>query len=332
MQLRILVLQPDFSRYGSAYYQYQFTQALGRAHRVYQYGPGLDGYDKRHAIEDVLQLCPFEPDLICFAAGWEIEDPAVPEYDPHPAIRTAHIAIPSVMILNKEYKKLDRKFRFIQDNGIQLVFTAHHHFYLWQNDVGVLFLRFPFAVDPELFKDHGEAKRYDLGFSGALHEQWTDLRVKIRDHLFLRHPLKAPRYWGLRIFWPGGWRRRPHGDSYARLINRSRMWISTPSALELVGTRFYEIMASRTLLFCSRSDAYAGLFEDGEHCVMFEPDLSDFDDKLFHYLKHDDEREAIVERAYRHVRRLHTWERRIQEFTRAVDMLMPRPPAGPRPC
>lgn len=324
MQLRILVLQPDFSRYGSAYYQYQFTQALGRAHRVYQYGPGLAGYDKRHAIEDVLRLCPFEPDLICFAAGWEIEDPAVPEYDPHPAIRTSQIDIPRVMILNKEYKKLDRKFRFIQENGIQLVCTAHHHFEQWQAQVGVPFVRFPFAVEPALFRDYGAVKRYDLGFSGALHEQWTDVRVRIRDHLFLRHPLRAPRYWGTRIFWPGRWRRRPRGEFYARLISRSRMWLSTPSAIDLVGTRFYEIMASRTLLFCSRSDAYAGLFEDEEHCVMFEPDLSNFDDKLFHYLEHDDEREAIVERAYRHVLRLHTWERRIEEFTRAVDMLMPQ--------
>ena len=323
-QLGILVLQPDFSRYGSAYYQHQFTQALGRAHRVYQYGPGLAGYDKRHSIEDVLRLCPFEPDLICFAAGWELEDPAVPEYDPHPAIRTSHLGTPSVMVLNKEYKKLDRKFRFIQENRIQTVFTVHHHFERWQEQVGVPFLRFPFAVDPELFKDRGEAKRYDVGFSGALHEQWTDVRVRIRNHLFLRHPLKAPRYWRIRVCWPGRWRRRPHGEHYARLINRSRLWISTPSAVELVGPRFYEVMACRTLLFCSRSEAYSGLFEDGEHCVMFEPDLNDFDDKLFHYLEHDSEREAIIERAYEHVRGRHTWDRRIQEFTHAVNALVNR--------
>lgn len=321
-QLNILVLQPDFSRYGSAYYQYQFTQALSRAHRVYQYGRGLPGYDKRHAIEDVLKLCPFEPDLVCFAAGWEIEDPSIPEYDPHPAIRTSDISIPTVMVLNKEYKKLDRKFRFILENKIQTVFTVHHHYRRWQAQIGVPFLHFPFAVEPELFKDYHEEKRYDLGFSGALHAQWTNLRVRIRDHLFLRHPLKRPRYWTIRICWPGRWWGRPRGEYYARLINRSRLWISTPSAVELVGPRFYEVMASRTLLFCSRSNAYSGLFEDGKHCVMFEPDLSDFDDKLFHYLKHDDEREAIVERAYPHVLRLHTWERRIEEFTRTVNLLV----------
>ena len=327
-RLAILVLQPDFSRYTSAYYQHQFTRALGRVHKVFQYGPGIAGYDKRHAIGDVLKLCPFEPELICFAAGWEIEDPAIPDYDPHPAIRTSKIDIPSVMVLNKEYKKLDRKFEFIRDNGIGLVLTAHHKFSEWQNRVQVPFLHFPFAVSPEWFTDHGEEKLYDLGFSGGLHERWTDVRVRIRDRLFLRHPLKAPRYWGVRIFWPGRWRRRPVGENYARSINRSRMWISTPSAIDLVGTRFYEVMAARTLLFCSRSPAYSGLFEDTKHCVMFEPNLSDFDDKLFHYLKHDDKREAIVDEAYRHVHRNHTWERRIEAFTQAVDRVAKRRSAG----
>ena len=334
-RLQILVLQPDFSRYGGAYYQDQFTRALGRVHRVFHYGPGIAGYDKRHAIEDVLKLCPFEPELICFAAGWEIEDPAVPDCDPHPAIRTSKIDIPSVMVLNKEYKKLDRKFAFIRDNGIRLVFTAHHDFHRWRDQVGVPFLHFPFAVSPELFRDRGEKKRYDLGFSGELHERWTGVRVGIRDRLFLRHPLKAPRYWGVRVFWQGRrrwWRRRPFGEDYARLINRSRMWISTPSAVDLVGTRFYEVMAARSLLFCSRSPVYAGLFEDGKHCVMFEPDLGDFDDKLFHYLGRDDEREAIVDEAYRHVRRDHTWERRIEQFTRAVDAVVKGRPPDRRRC
>lgn len=328
-RLNILVLQPDFSRYGSAYYQYQFTQALGRAHHVFQYGPKLAGYDSQHTIDDVLKLCPFEPDLICFAAGWELEDPSVPAFDPHPAIKISKTNIPSVMILNKEYKKLDKKLGFIYDNAIRLVFTAHHHYNLWQECVGVPFVHFPFAVEPKLFKDYGEAKRYAVGFSGRLHEQWIDVRVRIRERLFPQNLIKAPRYWHIRIFWPGRWqrlpswlRRLPRGEDYARAMNRSRMWIATPSAIELVGTRFYEVMAARTLLFCSRSAAYAGLFEDTKHCVMFNPDLSDFDEKLFYYLEHEDERQAIVDEAYTHVRTNHTWDRRIEQFTEAVGRVM----------
>ena len=195
-ELNILVLQPDFSRYTSAYYQHAFTEALGRRHRVFRYGPdkfgpGLDQYDKNHSIEDVLKLCPFEPDLICFAAGWELEDPTVPEFDPHPAIDVAKVSIPSVMVLNKEYKKLDKKFKFMRRNGIGLVFTVHHHYELWQQEVGVPFVHFPFAVDPELFKDYGLRKRYAIGFSGQLQKQWSDVRVRIKEKLFWNRPVKV---------------------------------------------------------------------------------------------------------------------------------------------
>ena len=321
-KLNILVLQPDFSRYGSAYYQHNFTETLGRFHNIFRYGPGLTGYDIRHTIDDVLKLCPFEPDLICFAAGWELEDPSVPEFDPHPAIQVSRLDIPSVMILNKEYKKLDKKFQFIQDNAIRMVFTVHHHYRQWQEQTGVPFVHFPFAVAPEMFNDYSERKRYALGFSGALHGNWNDTRARIKKHIFLRWPIKAPRYWRTKLFWAEGGRlpgfRLPRGEEYARLINRSKMWLSTPSAVELVGTRFYEIMAAKTLLFCSRSTAYHGLFEDKTHCVMFDPNLSDFDELFFHYLKREDERQAIVDAAYAHVLDNHTWERRIEQFTDTV--------------
>ena len=321
----ILLLQPDFSRYKGAYYQHQFTQALARVHRVFRYGPKLDGYDPAHTIDDVLKLCPFEPQLICFGAGWEVEDPTIPEVDPHPAINVAKAGVPSVLVLNKEYKKLEEKFRFVQDNRIRLVFTTHHNYNAWEGEVGVPFIHFPFAVDPELFQDYGERKRYSFGFSGSLHTQWTDVRARVKDHVFWKWPVKRPRYWGMRLFWSEGGRRifrLPINEDYARTIGRSRIWLSTPSAVELVGTRFYEIMAVKSLLMCSRSPAYEGLFEEGKHCVMFDPDLGDFDDTLFHYLRHEDERKAIVDAAYDHVLREHTWERRIEQFTEAVTAIL----------
>ena len=341
-KLNILVLQPDFSRYGGAYYQHQFTQALGRAHRIFRYGPGLEGYDIGHSISDILKLCPFDPDLICFAAGWEIEDTTIPEFDPHPAIQVSDIDIPSVMVLNKEYKKLDQKFRFMQDNGIKLVFTTHHHYRNWQSQTGIPFVHFPFAVNPMLFNDYAERKKYELGYSGELHKKWTDTRVRVKDHLFVQWPIKNPRYWRAKLFWHdssvtlkglyrfrGGYRlgeilglNFPRGEDYARIINSAKIWLSTPSAIDLVGTRFYEIMASKTLLFCNKSDAYKGLFEDGVHCVMFDPNLSDFDDKLFYYLRNDAEREEIVERGYEYVIHNHTWDRRIEQFSSEVERIM----------
>ena len=77
-RLNILVLQPDFSRYTSAYYQHDFTEASWGAaiesSDTVLTGTTLvvDGYDRRHSIEDVLRLCPFEPDLgdmLCCRVG-----------------------------------------------------------------------------------------------------------------------------------------------------------------------------------------------------------------------------------------------------------------------
>ena len=321
-KLNILVLQPDFSRYVSAYYQHQFTVALMRAHRVFRYGKALEGYDTTHTIRDVLNLCPFEPDLICFAAGWETENYTPDEFDPYPSIHVGDVDIPSVLVLNKEYSELEGKLQFIRDNRIRLVFTVHHHYRRWAEQTGVPFIHFPFAVDEKMFRDYGEKKSYGLGFSGNLHSQWTDVRTRIKDHIFLKWPIKRPRYWRTRLFWSERTRipglRLPSGEAYVRLMNRSKIWLSTPSAIDIVGTRFYEVMAVKTLLFCNRSPAYDGLFEEGVHCVMFDPDLSDFDDMLFHYLEHEDERWQIVEAGYENVLKNHTWERRIEQFTDTV--------------
>ena len=201
-KLRVVLLQPDFSRYNGAYYQHDFAVALSRRHRVFRYGPGLDGYDPAHTLGDVLGACPFDPDVICFGAGWEVEDMRKPEFDPHPNIRVAGSGIAAVMVLNKEYKKLDRKLAFVRDNGL------------------------------------------------------------------------------------------------------------------------FEVLASRTLLLCSRSPVYGDLLTDLENCVMFESDLQDFDDKVFSYLRREDEREAIVRNAHAHVLENHTWDRRVEQFTSAVETVI----------
>jgi hypothetical protein len=320
-ELHILFLQPDYSRYKTAYYQQQFYVALGKTCQIFPYGPGYSEYAADHTIQDVLQLCPFEPNLICFGAGWE-NDTHPTVFNPHPAINVAKIGIPSVMILNKEYKKLDQKFQFILDNRIQIVFTAHHHFALWEEQLKVRFVHFPFAVDPELFRDYGMPKQIDIGFAGSLHAQWTEVRARIKRHIFWSGALKKPRYWRSRLYWREWDKGLKTDEDYARLINSSHIWLSTPSAIDLVGQRFYEIMAVKSLLFCSRSPVYEGLFQDGQHCIMFEPDLSDFDDKFFYYRNHPKERQAIIERGYRHVLENHTWEKRIDQFTNLVSLLV----------
>jgi len=243
-----------------------------------------------------------------------------------------------VMILNKEYKKLDEKLDYIVDNQIDLVFTHHHNAERWSGQTGTKFIYWPFAVDHHHFYDYGLEKQWDLSFTGILQNPvpgvQSDIRIRIKRHIFLFSfhfsfrrwsiwwSIKRPRFWRYRIYW-GEWGKGslPKED-YPQYMNATKIWLATLSPLDLVSPRNYEAMASKSLLFCERSPVYAGLFEDRQHCIMFEPDLSDFDDKLFYYLKHEDEHQAIVERAYRHVRENHTWDKRVEQFTEAVQPLV----------
>jgi spore maturation protein CgeB len=64
---------------------------------------------------------------------------------------------------------------------------------------------------------------------------------------------------------------------------------------------------------------YETLFHENEHYVAFRQDLSDFDEKLRHYLRNDAARQAVVDRAHEHVMRNHIWSVRVRELTDEVQ-------------
>jgi hypothetical protein len=320
-RLNILYFSVRKNDYYSGQYQEFFPKYLTESHDLLYYGPGYSGYDPQHTIDDVLDLfVGCDPDLICFGSGWEYETHPT-EYDIHPNINTKKIKIPKVLMLNKEYKKIEKKLEYIQKNDIDLVFSAYHDCAKWEDIINRKVIYFPFAVDTSIFKQYYEPLRYDFGFSGSLHSKWISSRTRIKDELFFWKRIPRIKYIKYKIFWEEWGNKIPVGVEYARLLNSSKMWISTPSAIGLVGTRFYEILASKTLLFCVNSKFYGTLFSDKLHCVMFEPDLSDFHEKLSYYISEDDERNKIIENGYQHVIKNHTWQNRVQEFNSEIEYL-----------
>jgi glycosyltransferase involved in cell wall biosynthesis len=325
--MRILYLTPDFSSYTSAFYQQDVIATLEKRHQLILYGPGFPGYDPNDSIDAILKRLPESPDFVCVGHGWENQTSGEP-FDLHPKLGLRQCDLPKVMILNKEYKKLDEKMEYIVGNGIDLVFTHHHDASRWGEETGVPFVFWPFAVNQHRFRDLERRKKWDLSFTGLLQNSapgvQSDIRIRIKNHLHWTNGssfcVKRFRFWGTRIFWSDSTQGRPlPGDSYSRHMNETKICLNTLSPLGLVGTRYFESMACRSLAFCNAASEYDALFEAGTHYVAFDNDLSDFDEKLFHYLKYEDERKAIVDRAYDHVLEFHTWDRRIGQFTDAVS-------------
>ena len=105
---------------------------------------------------------------------------------------------------------------------------------------------------------------------------------------------------------------------YSELIQNSKLFINTLSPMGLVSPRFFECMASGALVFCEESELYQNIFPDDIY-VTFRSDLSDFDEKLFHYLETEGDRIKIIEKANATVRTDHTWAKRITTLLTAVE-------------
>jgi hypothetical protein len=343
--MNILILAANYEQYQSGYYHHDWIRAFTRKGSCCLYGKGYPNYNINDSIEDVIAKSPFaerEIDLIVVSTSWEVQAPSVPESDPHPNINLAHLDIPRVFFLNKEYKKLDAKLRYAKKNRFDLVCTVHHDYEQWAKKTGLRFLHVPFAADPQRFEDFGLPKKYDFGFTGSLHTKWINTRCQIKELLFqdptvksnlgierfLRQNSLRPEFQKYKIYW-AEWGARdilgrslvPHGERYARLLNGSRSFLCTPSAIGIINTRYFECMATKTLVLCPKSDYYQGLFKDGHNCLMFDEDLSDFAAKLQHASSESEETKSIVDNAYEEFHRLHTYDRRVESVLRELNLM-----------
>ena len=68
---------------------------------------------------------------------------------------------------------------------------------------------------------------------------------------------------------------------------------------------------------------FEGLFEDGEHVVLFDGP-ADLRSKVLHYARDEAARQRIVMAAHALVQRLHTWDARARFVTRAVQVALAR--------
>ena len=332
--MNILFLEPN----DKGIYYSEFASALKQKCNVFQYGPGFHYYDANHTMEDILPLyrrrsvldrshadtslpSGEKPDLILFGFGWE-NDNHQENYTFHNVdLQVKDLDIKKAFIINKEYKKLAQKFSFIRENNIDVCFTVLHTAEDFGAQVSKPFFRMNFAANKNVFKDYGLPKTTDVGFSGNMFNspfyKETDVMgpyfQNIRERMYAKLGDVVKGRSSLKINWNHDSGHFLYGEDYSKLINRTKIWLNTPSAIDIVGTRFYEVIASHALLFCRECPwAYKDIgLVDGETCVTFKTDLSDFQEKLLYYLENDIERQKIVENAYDLFINNHTWEHRV---------------------
>jgi len=253
-------------------------------------------------------------DALIFGLGWMSQsDPNI--YGKMLGLR--QLKMPVVCLLHKPQNLLKHKLRFCKTNHINLLVYSQKEYKRYGKIAGVPAMQSWMAGDQMIYKDRGIPKIYDFGFSGALHGgnkikgRTRNLRSRIQALVKARP--------GLKLFWNGSDSVAPRIKSvkaYARRINQCKIWLTTTGPLEDISPRYFEIGLSKTLIFCNRMgvEHYNNVFRDGENCVMFKNDLSDFNSKLTHYLNRDAERQAIIDTAYNEFISAHTWDCRAAEL------------------
>tara|TARA_R110002110_G_scaffold312034_2_gene525464 strand:+ start:517 stop:1449 length:933 start_codon:yes stop_codon:yes gene_type:complete len=231
---------------------------------------------------------------------------------------------PLFPILNKEYSSLDSKLRWIKSMNATAGLTVVHQVAEFQKATGVPFHRIMWSADTDIYHSYGSGYDHDLFFSGVTRpEQNQNFREKILSqtdrlseyNLKLNIRSHKNNYVG-KIYSP---------EEYAKLLARSKVCFVTTGPADIVGVRYFEVMAgNKSLILCNSmsKDVYSDIMVDGFNCVMFS-DVDDFFEKAKYYIEHEDERMKIVNQAYDHFVNSQTWTHRSQKTLNIIEKYIP---------
>lgn len=252
----------------------------------------------------------FFPEVIYFGMGWFALDEEKYKRD-----LKNDGNIPLVGFLYKAQNYLNTKLNFLKKNNFNLIVTPLPACAEYKLKTGIECKLLAKAGDSKIFFDRKEKKIYDIGFSGALHDNHIyehgsfktfNIRSRAQDLLNSEKGIKA--------FLNGSddiKKRISSYKEYAKKISQSQMWIATPGPYEEIVERYYEICMSKTLLFSSEiHPTYKNIFIDGHNCIIFKNDLSDFLERFYFCIENKELIENIIINAYKEFTNDHSYKSR----------------------
>ena len=293
----------------------------------------------------------FQPEVAIVGPRFAIN--VATEDEPLGFDRAQYARLPLLVLQNKMYVPhgwreivgdLSAKLRWVRASGTVAAFTWLSSRHLeFTNRSGIPHHFLPFGVDAVQYARHaatlGGAKQpFDVGFTGASGSDKYPLRQALITALQSMDNVSVfTGTWSqttLNRADAKSWKAGSH-EEYAALMARTKMWISTTGPESIVGTRYYEVLASgTTLLMCNQPPkgvwVYDGLFKDGEHVVMFDG-VADMKSKILRYTHDQDARFRIVRNAHALAMKLHTWDMRARFISWIAEAAISRQATRPGP-
>lgn len=325
--MKIIFFSQNMKNYKGAFYQNDFAIALHKRHKVFFYGPGYKDFNIKDNILDVIKKSPWNeqgPDILFFGHSWLQETKK--SFKTFNNFDLRNNKYPVFFFLNKEYACLSEKILFISKLNPQYIFSHNNSKNIFAKfDIQNKIKFIPFASNENIYKN--SYKKYDLFFSGILvNKRFKDTynfadRENIQNILFYTFKgLLLKKKFSKKIFW------NPNShnyfinffnnykllstEKYFKKLSESKIILNFISPSNLIGTRYFETMHSKSLIM-SRYDSSLNFFlKDGHNSIIYK-DYDEFRDKLFYYLNNEKMYNKVVKNSYLDAIRKHTWENRI---------------------
>ncbi|WP_079527458.1 glycosyltransferase [Halobacillus hunanensis] len=230
--------------------------------------------------------------------------------------------IPTGLFVNDVHRLTNLRRNFITKNKIDYLFTiVRDKFTETYPEFKNKMEWFPHFVNTEICKDYGLEKEINLLMMGAVNDNFYPLRRDIveaykgnEEFVYHDHP-------GYRHFNKQDERQHLIGDSYAREINRAKIFLTTPSILNYPVIKYFEVLACRTLLLAPTFKELEDLgFIPWVHFVPI--DETNFEEQAAYYLANETERETIADQGYDFIRQKHSLTVRTKQLVDRLEEIL----------
>lgn len=278
-----------------------FREEIARQHDVTFYGEGYNcDYDPKLDVFDILSIYG-EPDIIL--VHYEHRNNRGP-YEKLGAVTN----IPKVHIAGDYFERnrlrYDESFRS-QKYDLVFAFTRHWMNEMKKNKVANKIHVLPFCVDINIYQKLNIPKTIDVMTTCTVKGD------KYPNRRFMR-PL-------VRKMDVTCCTRRVCHENYIEHINKSKIFVANMDVDGSLSQKFTEVLACGTFLLTDEPGDFDFLgYRDKNHLVLYK-NFSDLEDKIYYFLKHEDYRESIARTGMNFVRKHHSSEVRVKEFTKVVE-------------
>jgi len=256
---------------------------------------------------DLDEICDRHgPDLVLFETGLEVPRSS------RPKVRNlrAHRTVPRAALINADGCTEFRSAILADLDcwGVETAFTISTVLQDHTADIARETFVWPNFIDSDVFCDYGHDKTLPILITGSQNSRYPWRHAVFRKlasnfpALICPHPgYASQRQTGVML----------HGESYARLLNRSYFVPTCGSVTNELVRKHLEIPGSRACLVAQPSSAVAAAgFVDMINCVL--GDDTDIPDKINALLKDAERLQDIIDRGYELAHRRHTMAQRSQ--------------------